>query len=80
MSVNWEEAFKDYKKSTFTDISSYVDEVKPEYQETLVKQIEDGISFLSIKRDFYKAYFKKYLPVAKPKNAMKEWANKQKKE
>lgn len=72
--ANWEMVFSDYKKVEFPQISEYVDTEKPEYGDTLQKQIEEGKSFLYIKKEFYKKYFKKYIPVAKPKKpTMKDW-------
>ncbi len=75
--MDWNEVFKDYRHVSFEQISEYVDTVKPEYTDTLVKRINDGDTFLAIKKAFYKKYFKEYIPVAKPKKpTMKDWASK----
>lgn len=75
--MDWNEVFKDYKHVSFEQISEYVDTVKPEYSDILRKNINDGLSFLAIKKAFYQMYFKEYIPVAKPKKpTMKDWATK----
>jgi len=78
--ANWEAIFSDYKKCSFDSISQYVDEVKTEYDPTLRQQIEEGKTFLYIKKKFYEKYFKKYIPVAQPKKpTMKDWLEAKKK-
>lgn len=75
--ANWEAVFSDYKNATFENITEYVENVKPEYGDTLEAQINDGKPFLFIKKEFYKKYFKKFIPVAKPKKpSMKDWVAK----
>lgn len=75
--ANWNEVFKNYKKTTFEEITNYISEENPEYEKQIKESIDAGKSFLVIKRDFYQKYFKQYLPIAKPKKAtMKDWANK----
>lgn len=71
----WDETFKNYKTTTFEQIKEYVLTEKPEYEEVLRSNIMNGMSYLSVKRSFYQKYFKKYIPVAKPKKpSMKDWA------
>ncbi len=73
MATNWEALFSDYKGCNFDTISQYVYGVKTEYIEYLENQVEKNIPFLRIKKEFYKKYFPKLIPVAKPKNpSMKE--------
>ena len=73
MATNWEALFSDYKGCDFETISQYVYETKTEYIEYLEEQVNKGIPYLTIKKEFYKKYFPKLIPVGKPKKpTMKE--------
>lgn len=66
--------FKDYKRTTFEDITTYCEEEHPDYLDTIEKSIDEGKSFLAIKRAFYEEYFEEYIPARKKSKTMKEWA------
>ena len=72
--------FKEYKRCQFDDITEYVEKEKPEYLPTLEKQVEDKVDYLTIKKDFYKAYFPELIPEQhKQPNKMANWLEERKK-
>lgn len=68
--MSWEEKFTkaNYKRVKAEDIVSYVKEVKPEYLDVLKTSVEEGKSFIEIKKEFIKKYFPDAAPEEKDQN------------
>ena len=76
MAKDWNKVFEDYKGCKFDAIKEYIDAEAPDYKPTVKEAIENKVSFLKIKRNFYDKFFPQFVPVSSKKtmkNAVKDW-------